>query len=140
VATYDIDVAVVHQSIMPEMIQNDLLAKYAPEIGTYKMMSAANGRNALGFNVEGYVMPMFQSQVVLAYNPDMVKNPRTPSRSWWPGSRPTPEVRLQRRQGGHERHRLRHGWAYWKTGKYEQYTMGAYDKAAQAGWPAAIKE
>ena len=75
VAKYDIDVAIVHQSIMPEMIQNDLLAKYAPEISTYKMMTAANGKNSLGFNVEGYVMPMFQSQVVLAYNPDMVKNP-----------------------------------------------------------------
>ncbi len=75
VAKYDIDVAIVHQSIMPQMIQNDLLAKYGPEISTYKMMTAANGRNALGFNVEGYVMPMFQSQVVLAYNPDMVKNP-----------------------------------------------------------------
>jgi ABC-type uncharacterized transport system YnjBCD substrate-binding protein len=32
------------------------------------------------------------------------------------------------------------GWAYWKTGKYDQYAKGAYDKAAQAGWPAAIKE
>jgi len=35
VAKYDIDVAVVHQSIMPDMIQNDLLAKYGPEIATY---------------------------------------------------------------------------------------------------------
>ena len=75
VAKYDIDVAIIHQSIMPDMIKNDLLAKYGPEIATYKMMTAANGKSALGFDVEGYVMPMFQSQVVLAYNPDMVKNP-----------------------------------------------------------------
>jgi len=32
------------------------------------------------------------------------------------------------------------GWAYWKTGQYEQYAKGPYDKGAQAGWPAAIKE
>jgi len=75
VAKWDVDVAIVHQIVMAELIQQDLVAKYAPEIATYPLMTAADGKNALGFNVEGFVMPMFHSQVVLAYNPEMVKNP-----------------------------------------------------------------
>ena len=141
VAKYDIDVAIVHQSIMPQMIQNDLLAKYAPEISTYKMMTAANGKNALGFNVEGYVMPMFQSQVVLAYNPDMVKNPPSTFEELvaWIKANPR-KFGYNGVKGGMSGTGFVTGWAYWKTGKYDQYAKGNYDKGAEGGWPAAIKE
>ena len=141
VAKYDIDVAIVHQSIMPEMIQNDLLAKYAPEIATYKMMSAANGRNALGFNVEGYVMPMFQSQVVLAYNPDLVKNPPNTFEELvtWIKANPK-KFGYNGVKGGMSGTGFVTGWAYWKTGKYDQYAKGNYDTGAEASWPAAFKE
>ena len=141
VAKYDIDVAIIHQSIMPDMIKNDLLAKYAPEIGTYKMMSAANGKNALGFDVEGYVMPMFQSQVVLAYNPDMVKNPPNTFEELvvWIKANPK-KFGYNGVKGGMSGTGFTTGWVYWKSGKYDQYAKGAYDKAAQASWPAAIKE
>ena len=141
VAKYDIDVAIVHQSIMPEMIQNDLLAKYAPEIDTYKMMTAANGRNALGFNVEGYVMPMFQSQVVLAYNPDMVKNPPNTFEELvvWIKANPK-KFGYNGVKGGMSGTGFVTGWAYWKTQLYDQYAKGAYEKSAEAGWPTAFKE
>src|SRR4030095_9636542 len=75
VAKWDIDVAIVHQIVMPDLIQQNLAARYAPDLATWKLMTASDGRNALGFNVEAYVMPMFHSQVVLAYNPEMVKSP-----------------------------------------------------------------
>ena len=141
VAKYDIDVAIVHQSIMPQMIQNDLLAKYAPEISTWKLMTAANGRNALGFNVEGYVMPMFQSQVVLAYNPDLVKNPPSTFEELvaWIKANPK-KFGYNGVKGGMSGTGFVTGWAYWKTGKYDQYAKGNYDKEAEGGWPAAIKE
>lgn len=141
VAKYDIDVAIIHQSIMPQMIENDLLAKYGPEIGTYKLMTAANGRNALGFNVEGYVMPMFQSQVALAYNPDMVKNPPNTFEELvtWIKANPK-KFGYNGVKGGMSGTAFVTGWIYWKSGKYDQYARGAYDEAAQAGWPAAIKE
>jgi ABC-type uncharacterized transport system YnjBCD substrate-binding protein len=141
VAQYDIDVAIVHQSIMPDMIQNDLLAKYAPEISTYKMMSAANGRNALGFDVTGYVMPMFQSQVVLAYNPDMVSNPPNTFDELvaWIKANPR-KFGYNGVKGGMSGTGFVTGWAYWKSGKYEQYAMGAYDKGLEGTWPAAFKE
>ena len=141
VAKYDIDVAIVHQSIMPQMIQNDLLAKYAPEISTWKLMTAANGRNALGFNVEGYVMPMFQSQVVLAYYPDLVKNPPSTFEELvaWIKANPK-KFGYNGVKGGMSGTGFVTGWAYWKTGKYDQYAKGNYDKEAEGGWPAAIKE
>jgi ABC-type uncharacterized transport system YnjBCD substrate-binding protein len=141
VAKYDIDVAIIHQSIMPQMIQNDLLAKYAPEIDTYKMMSAANGKNALGFNVEGYVMPMFQSQVVLAYNPDMVKNPPNTFEELvaWIKANPK-KFGYNGVKGGMSGTGFTTGWVYWKSGKYDQYAKGAYDQGTEASWPAAIKE
>jgi ABC-type uncharacterized transport system YnjBCD substrate-binding protein len=141
VAKYDIDVAVVHQSIMPDMIQNDLLAKYGPEIATYKLMTAANGKNALGFNVEGYVMPMFQSQVVLAYNPDMVKNPPNTFEELVTWIRANPrKFGYNGVKGGMSGTAFVTGWTYWKSGKYDQYAKGNYEQAAEAGWPAAIKE
>ncbi|MCE5263626.1 MAG: extracellular solute-binding protein [Deltaproteobacteria bacterium] len=141
VAKYDIDVAVIHQSIMPQMIQNDLLAKYCPEISTFKMMSAANGRNALGFNVEGYVMPMFQSQVALAYNPDLVKSPPNSFEELvaWIKANPK-KFGYNGVKGGMSGTGFVTGWVYWKSGKYDQYAKGAYDPAAEASWPAAIKE
>jgi ABC-type uncharacterized transport system YnjBCD substrate-binding protein len=141
VANYDIDVAIIHQSIMPEMIQNDLLAKYAPEISTYSMMTAANGRNALGFDVEGYVMPMFQSQVVLAYNPDMVKNPPNTFEELvaWIKANPR-KFGYNGVKGGMSGTGFVTGWAYWKSGKYDQYAKGNYDMGAEASWPAAFKE
>jgi ABC-type uncharacterized transport system YnjBCD substrate-binding protein len=141
VAKYDIDVAIIHQSIMPQMIQNDLLAKYAPEIGTYKLMTAANGKNSLGFNVEGYVMPMFQSQVVLAYNPELVKNPPDTFEELvaWIKANPR-KFGYNGVKGGMSGTAFVTGWVYWKSGKYDQYATGAYDKGTQASWPAAIKE
>jgi ABC-type uncharacterized transport system YnjBCD substrate-binding protein len=141
VAKYDIDVAIIHQSIMPQMIQNDLLAKYGPEISTYKMMNAANGKNALGFNVEGYVMPMFQSQVVLAYNPDMVKNPPNTFEELvaWIKANPK-KFGYNGVKGGMSGTGFTTGWVYWKSGKYDQYAKGNYDQGAESAWPAAIKE
>ena len=141
VAKWDIDVAIVHQIVMSELIQQDLVAKYAPEIATYKLMTAADGRNALGFNVEGYVMPMFHSQVVLAYNPEMVKSPPNTFEELLAWIKANPKrFGYNGVKGGMSGVAFTAGWAYWKTGQYEQYAKGPYDKGAQAGWPTAIKE
>ncbi len=34
VAKWEVDVAIVHQIVMPELIQQKLVARYAPEIAT----------------------------------------------------------------------------------------------------------
>lgn len=73
--TWDIDVAVVHQQIGGELVKNGLLATYRQDINTGKMVTRDSAVNALGINVDGYVMPMFHSQTAIAYNSDFVSNP-----------------------------------------------------------------
>ncbi|MDH7489459.1 MAG: hypothetical protein QHH80_08115 [Anaerolineae bacterium] len=53
--------AIVHQSIMGKMIEDGLLLKYVPDTSVAKYVISADSKNALGTNVEGYVIPMFHS-------------------------------------------------------------------------------
>jgi ABC-type uncharacterized transport system YnjBCD substrate-binding protein len=141
VAKWDVDVAIVHQIVMPDLVQNGLVSKYTPEISTSKLMTAADGKNALGFNVDGYVMPMFHSQVVLAYNPEFVKSP--PSNFdelvTWIKANPR-KFGYNGVKGGMSGVAFTTGWVYWKAGGDEKYTKGPYAKDTQAAWPSAIKE
>ncbi|MFM2483562.1 ABC transporter substrate-binding protein [Celerinatantimonas yamalensis] len=75
VAHWDIDVAVVHQKMGGEMVEKGLLSRYRNDIPNGKLVSNESAKNALGVNVDGYVMPMFQSQTAIAYNADIVKHP-----------------------------------------------------------------
>ena len=65
-ATYDFDVIVAHQKMAGQMVGEGLLAKYRDRIATGKMVTSATASNALGADVEGFVMPMFQSQTAIA--------------------------------------------------------------------------
>jgi ABC-type uncharacterized transport system YnjBCD substrate-binding protein len=71
----DVDVAVVHQNMAGRMVSEGLLSRYRDQAATGGLATSAVTRNALGQNVDGYVMPMFQSQVAIAYNPARVPNP-----------------------------------------------------------------
>jgi putative spermidine/putrescine transport system substrate-binding protein len=75
VASWDTDVAVVHQKMAGQMVQEGLLAPYRKEIDTGDLVSRSSAENALGTDVDGYVMPMFHSQIAIAYNPDLVPSP-----------------------------------------------------------------
>jgi len=74
-AAWDIDVAVVHQKIGGELVKDGLLSKYRADISTGNLVTRDSAKNALGVNVDGYVMPMFHSQTAIAYNSDFVTNP-----------------------------------------------------------------
>jgi len=74
-ATWDIDVCVIHQRGAAQMVPEGLLAKYRDQVDTSKLVTSAKANNALGTDVAGYVLPMFDSQVAIAYNPDVVKQP-----------------------------------------------------------------
>jgi ABC-type uncharacterized transport system YnjBCD substrate-binding protein len=74
-AKWDIDVAVVHEKFAGPMVQKGYLEKYRDAIETGKLVSRDNAKNALGSDVNGYVMPMFNSQTAIAYNPALVPNP-----------------------------------------------------------------
>src|SRR6478672_5158126 len=74
-ATWDVDVAVVHQRGAATMVDEKLLMAYRNDIAAGKLVSRDSAKNALGANVDGYVLPMFHSQIAFAYNPDLVKTP-----------------------------------------------------------------
>ncbi|WP_270933345.1 extracellular solute-binding protein [Falsiroseomonas oryzae] len=73
----DVDVAVVHQTMAGRMVSEGLLARFREQAATGNLATSAVTRNALGQNVDGYVMPMFNSQVAIAFNPQRVPNPPT---------------------------------------------------------------
>ena len=74
-SSWDIDVAVIHQKAAGEMVTKGLLAHYVPEVPTGKLATSESAKRALGADVDGYVMPMFNSQTAVAYNTAMVKDP-----------------------------------------------------------------
>src|SRR5512147_3330362 len=74
-ASWDVDVAVVHQRGAATMVKESLLMPYRNDVAAGKLVSRDTAKNALGANVDGYVLPMFHSQIVFAYNPDLVKSP-----------------------------------------------------------------
>lgn len=71
----DFDVVVIHQKAAGQMVKEGLLDKYSANVDTATLATGDASRNALGTDVSGYVIPMFQSQTALAYNADMVKTP-----------------------------------------------------------------
>ena len=75
VKEWDVDVAVVHQRGAATMVKENLLSSYRNQVAAGKLTSRETATNALGTNVDGYVIPMFHSQIALAYVPDLVKAP-----------------------------------------------------------------
>ncbi len=109
-ATWDVDVAVVHQRGAATMVTEKLLMPYRNDIAAGKLVSRDTAKNALGANVDGYVLPMFHSQIAFAYNPDVVKAPpKSFAAAHRLGEKESEAVRLQRRQGRHVGRRFRHG-------------------------------
>ena len=74
-AAWDVDVAVIHQRGAATMVKENLLLPYRNDVSVGKLVSRDTAKNALGANVDGYVLPMFHSQIAFAYNPDVVKTP-----------------------------------------------------------------
>src|ERR1700739_1368537 len=56
--SWDIDVAVIHQKAAGEMVGKGLLARYTAEIPTGKLVTSAAAKNALGTDVDRYVLPV----------------------------------------------------------------------------------
>jgi ABC-type uncharacterized transport system YnjBCD substrate-binding protein len=67
---WDVDVAMVHQIFMKWAMEKDLLMSYAKDLSNWKYVTSPFAKNSLGVDIEGYAVPMFHSQTVLAYNPD----------------------------------------------------------------------
>ena len=138
---WDIDVAVVHQRGAVQMIGEQLLGKYRDDIATGKLVSSEIATNALGTDVTGYVMPMFNSQIALAYNPDVVKDaPKTYDELVkWVAANPK-QLSYNGIKGGTSGVGFVTGWVAAMTGDTEKLDKGPYDPAEKAKIEQALTE
>ncbi len=139
----DVDVAMVHQAFMTwAMEEGDLLLQYAQDLETFQYVTAADAKNALGANVDGYVMPMFHSQTALAYDPEVVTDPPTSYEELveWVKENPG-KFGYNGIKGGMSGVSFTVGWLYWKTGNYEKYAItGPFDEAEVDTWTPALED
>lgn len=140
--TGDIDVAMVHQKFMSWAMKEDLLLDYAKNASTWQYVTAADAKNALGTNIEGYGIPMFHSQTAIAYNPDLVPNPPKTFEELvqWVKDNPG-KFGYNGIKGGMSGVSFAVGWIYWKSGKYEKYAVtGPFEEAEVATWEQGLKD
>jgi ABC-type uncharacterized transport system YnjBCD substrate-binding protein len=137
----DVDVAVVHQKMAGQMVEEGLLAQYRDDIDTGKLVSRDTATNALGTNVEGYVMPMFHSQTALAYNPALISDPPqsyAELAEWvkeYPGQFGYNGIRE-----GMSGVAFVVGWIYSNTDGGEKLMNGPYDAALKDTWSDALAQ
>jgi putative spermidine/putrescine transport system substrate-binding protein len=139
-AQWDVDVAVVHQTMAGQMVGQGLLQRYRGEIDTSRLVTRDTARNALGADVDGFVMPMFHSQIALAYNPQMVA---TPPRSYaeleqWAAQNPR-RFGYNGIRGGMSGVGFVFGWVYANTPQAERLMTGPYDAALRQSWAPALQ-
>lgn len=138
---WDIDVAVVHQKIGGELVEDGLLAKYRSDINTGKMVSRDSAKNALGIDVDGYVMPMFHSQTAIAYNSDFVESPPTSYDELvkWTQKHPK-SFGYNGIKNGMSGVSFVTGWIY--AYGTDAHTLSAmpYDKSVESSWDKAFAE
>jgi len=132
-AAWDTDVAVVHQRGAATMVKENLLSPYTKEVSAGKMATRDSAKNALGQNVEGYVIPMFHSQIAFAYNPDVVKQP---PRSYaelaeWVKKNPK-QFGYNGVKGGMSGVGFVMGWVNANAGMGDQLVKGPYDPSKKA--------
>ncbi|MCC6469346.1 MAG: extracellular solute-binding protein [Alphaproteobacteria bacterium] len=138
-AAWDVDVAVVHQKMAGDMVREGLLAPYVKDVSTGKMSTSATAKNALGQNVEGFVIPMFQSQTAIAYNPALVSAPPKTFADLdaWAKANPK-KFGYNGIKGGMSGVAFVVGWVYANSPTGEKLFTGPYDEASTAAWDPAF--
>src|SRR5712691_7019640 len=138
-ASWDIDVAVIHQKAAGEMVPKGLLARYTSEVPTGKLVTTPAAKLALGANVDGYVMPMFNSQTVIAYNTAMVKDPPSTYAELgkWAAANPKKFV-YNGIKGGMSGVAFVVGWVYAHAPNADRLMNGPYDPETKKSWDQAL--
>jgi ABC-type uncharacterized transport system YnjBCD substrate-binding protein len=138
----DVDVALVHEIFMKWAMDEDLLQPYAQKTNTWKYVTSPFAKTTLGVNVEGYAMPLFQSQTAIAYNPDYVKNPPKSYAELkeWVKKNPG-KFGYNGIKGGASGVAFVMGWVYAETGKYQKYAVtGPFEKSEVNSWEPVFKD
>jgi ABC-type uncharacterized transport system YnjBCD substrate-binding protein len=139
--SWDIDVGCVNESIMAEMIRDKVIVPYVPGISNAGYVNTSASEYALGTPVKGYVVPLFKSQIVLAYNPAKVPNPPgdITELETWIKANPN-RFGYNGVTGGMSGVGFTAGWLYAKTNAYQNIAVtGPYNQASTASWPDIIK-
>lgn len=137
---FDADVAVIHEKFAGPMVQDGYLAKYRDAISTGKLVSRGNADMALGSNVSGYVMPMFNSQTALAYNPALVPNPPKSNTELAAWAKENPKkFGYNGIKGGASGVSFVMGWIYaFGDGDAKKLMNGPFDEAETKNWDSAF--
>ncbi len=132
-AAWDTDVAVVHQRGAATMVKEKLLMAYRNDVAAGKLVTRDTAKNALGANVDGYVLPMFHSQIAFAYNPDLVKAPPKSFKELndWVKKNPK-QFGYNGVKGGMSGVGFVMGWVSANTGLGDKLEKGPYDPASKA--------
>ncbi|WP_079417881.1 extracellular solute-binding protein [Paenibacillus ferrarius] len=138
---WDIDVAIVHQSMMKSLIENDLVEKWVPNSANKSAVVSGDSKNSLGTNVEGYVIPLYHSQVALAYNPDKVKEaPKNfDDVEKWIKANPK-RFGYNGIKNGMSGVAFATAYTYAKSGDYKTLTEGPYNADLEKKWPDIMKQ
>lgn len=137
---WDVDVAVVHEKFVGPMVQGGYLAAYRDKIPTGKLVTRSNADMALGTKVSGYVMPMFNSQTALAYNPALVPNPPKSyaELAEWAKENPK-QFGYNGIKGGASGVSFVMGWIYaFGEGDAEKLQNGPFEEAETKKWDKAL--
>lgn len=137
---WDTDVAVVHEKFVAPMIGGEYLEAYRDKIDTGKLVSRGNADMALGTPVKGYVMPMFNSQTAIAYNPALVPNPPKSYEeiAAWAKANPK-QFGYNGIKGGASGVSFVMGWVYaFGDGDATRLMNGPFEEAETAKWDGAF--
>ena len=140
-ANWDIDVAVIHQKAAGDMVTKGLLARYVPDVPTGKLATMPAAKEALGTDVAGYVLPMFNSQTVIAYNTTMVKDPPKTYAELvkWVAANPQ-KFGYNGIKGGMSGVAFVVGWIYANAPDPKRLMNGPYDPDVKKSWDKALAE
>lgn len=138
-ASWDVDVAVVHQKMAGQMVTEGLLSKYRSAVSTGNLVSRDTAKNSLGANVDGFVMPMFHSQTAIAYNPALVSNPPKTYDELVAWTKANPKkFGYNGIKGGMSGVAFVFGWIYANTPDAQKLMNGPYDPNLKATWGPAF--
>src|SRR5712691_6397783 len=138
-SSWDIDVAVIHQKAAGEMVTKGLLARYTAEVPTATLVTSEAAKRAVGADVDGYVMPMFNSQTAIAYNTTMVKEPPSTYAELekWVQQNPK-KFGYNGIKGGMSGVSFVVGWIYANTPQADRLINGPYDPETKKAWDQAL--
>jgi len=139
VAKWDADVAVVHEKFVGPMVEQKFLDAYRSKIPSGSLVTRENAKMALGTNVDGYVMPMFNSQTALAYNPALVPNPPKSYDEIVEFAKKNPkQFGYNGIKGGASGVSFVMGWIYAYGGDAQKLMNGPFDESETKNWDKAF--